>query len=969
MTSRLNRHPRGLCRPVLVMAIAILLLSSRISLAWTQEAHKQINFHATNTFFSSFASLDKYRLGPIDAAATSQPLKGIAVLSSSTFVDPVGPFGQYLVGERLLPLRNWIVMGGDWADEPHLYASVRHFYDPLKMSGEYYLTDQSWAHGTYDAPGIDAKTWGLTHPDNPFSFAKALHYYKRAMEISESATPTTFREESHFKLDMPLVPSTLDEERNIYLALAYRALGESMHMLADMVQPAHVRNDSHPLDEPIEDNTFSADVDVFANAEVDWRIGSMLASAGGELMYPDKLFTQVALFTNQSLLSNDTIDAAYYYPSLSELKVKEYEVESFRLTRKVKVFFAPFVNDEFPLAQERLSFHWFDPDQATLSRIGRLGTLGPYHVPGEFAEGYAEILMPIAIHANADLMHMFYPTMELRSEYYETEQPGASGGEVTEWLNIDGEMIHRVAEDPAWRDYGLSISYCGPGELVFATEGKVDRMIPLEFLNGKVQRVRGFSGAMTESPLRLRLNTNGEDLSAEDAYLALDAGQSVFLRVRAGSRIFDSAAYDLKPTEPRVVIQPRTAIGKMGATFSFSASTTPRGYYRLDWDLGDGNQLPAGQKDVSHVYGKPGEYNVTVEMYDKDGNLLAEDTARAIVEERGEASVTVEMPNTISGIQPFEVLVNIDDPVLAQRTTYIHVEEGNSRRTLHLYEGAPVKQEYFYDQIAPNYDHLDKLVMMARAAGVDTSTEGELKLTFYEVRQVDSRIYDAAITEMGKGGDRPWLPFAFTHEGKLYLHTRLAVVTREYEVVPARLEIDLPDYPLELRGFEPYYLDGVATWYDKSVLRYSLHYRSVYDGRDPAQIIQQMWDSRQSLVRSGRDEYARAMNIVATEWMSPEILARLNATHGYIEKDLSIPDSREGRTYLKTYYTLNFISQGNTCTLNLQRNTEVATADVDKTIAAVLEEVLSSAAGATLIPMEQGDNDSFHTVVEVNPDL
>ena len=52
----------------------------------------------------------------------------------------------------------------------HLYASVRHFYDPLALVKPY-LTDQFWAHGVlYEAPGIDAKTWGLDHTDNPFSF-------------------------------------------------------------------------------------------------------------------------------------------------------------------------------------------------------------------------------------------------------------------------------------------------------------------------------------------------------------------------------------------------------------------------------------------------------------------------------------------------------------------------------------------------------------------------------------------------------------------------------------------------------------------------------------------------------------------------------------------------------------------------------------------------------------------------------
>ena len=36
------------------------------------------------------------------------------------------------------------------------------------------------------------------------------------------------------------------QNRNKHMAFAYRALGETLHMIADMGCPAHVRDDSHP---------------------------------------------------------------------------------------------------------------------------------------------------------------------------------------------------------------------------------------------------------------------------------------------------------------------------------------------------------------------------------------------------------------------------------------------------------------------------------------------------------------------------------------------------------------------------------------------------------------------------------------------------------------------------------------------------------------------------------------------------
>ncbi len=78
-----------------------------------------------------------------------------------------------------------------------------------------------------------------------------------------------------------------------------------------------------------------------------------------------------------------------------------------------------------------LSFHWFDPEQSFVSdsrgqgKGGRaaaaaLRRLGPFQVP-TLRRRAGRILLPVAIHACADLMDLFYPTLELRAEYEEIE--------------------------------------------------------------------------------------------------------------------------------------------------------------------------------------------------------------------------------------------------------------------------------------------------------------------------------------------------------------------------------------------------------------------------------------------------------------------------------------------------------------------------------------------------------------------
>ena len=154
-----------------------------------------------------------------------------------------------------------------------------------------------------------------------------------------------------------------------------------------------------------------------------------LRSADGSLQTPAELFRQVALFTNQQFYSADTIydaaagvipanialeptmsparKAAYASPQFSDLLVQENEVKTWRGERTVRQLNAPLVNDEIPLAQERLSRVWFGPLAARATR--RSHAVRPYQVPPSFAYNQARVLIPVAIHACADLMHLFYP--------------------------------------------------------------------------------------------------------------------------------------------------------------------------------------------------------------------------------------------------------------------------------------------------------------------------------------------------------------------------------------------------------------------------------------------------------------------------------------------------------------------------------------------------------------------------------
>jgi len=644
------------------LALAMLAVGAPL-LGWNQKPHRQINFEATKVFFER---------------ATEEG----SDKSSTMFIKPVGGLAEaYQLGEGRHAMAAWITLGGDWADEPHLYASVRHFYDPLRLVrdsakrvGVAYLTDQYWAHGNYDSPAIDAVTWGLEHPDNPFCLKQGMVAYKLALETPEGLPPATSLVANHFKTNISLVPKDAADQRSLYLARAYRALGEAMHLIGDMTQPAHVRNDSHPMDEPIETGTYSSHAKLAAaNPLIDSRIQPFLASAGGVLQTPRALAHELAVFTNRYFYSMDTIYdkpsytwpnngmARYPSPQFSDLRVEKATIRGFVGPREVKRLFARVAGRDVPMAQERLAFHWFDPDHSLifgnkLETIGRASSvkskLGPYMIPSAFAREQAAVLLPVAIHACADLMDLFFPTLELQANYRpEGLASGAGGGAEAsgpQVISIEPTMVHHRKRDPAWEAFGLSIEYTGPGALVITQDGEVEATRKLHFKKGKLETIENAAGKMVEGPLRVYVPSGRGGLSGEQEFYAFERDQKLHLEIEAGSRRFESPPYEL---EHEVVIMPRIAVGPPGATFDFEAYARPEGHYRFEWEwpgMGEAVATEGSTSEVAPVLTEEGEYPFTVKLVHGDGTVLAEDRVTAWVEEE-EDELPTPTPNPEHG--------------------------------------------------------------------------------------------------------------------------------------------------------------------------------------------------------------------------------------------------------------------------------------------------------------------------------
>ncbi|MGI6782884.1 MAG: hypothetical protein ACOX5A_01545 [Aminivibrio sp.] len=666
---------------VFSVAVFGVLLPSSPAPGWDQPTHRQINLEAIRLFQSRTAGKEKFRLGPFSKEGLSERLRGVAVASSSLLVS------DFRSEEAEMSAQSWITSAGDWADEPHLYSSVRHFYDPLALSGVSYLTDQSEYHGLYDSPATDARTWGLTHPENPFNFSVALAAYKAALEVREDLPLPRAVSLAHFKTGLNLQPNDHEDQRKLHLSRAYRALGESMHMLGDMTQPAHVRNDSHPADEPVEAAIFPEHVRRAAAAPfIDPRIRPSLASAGGTLLPPSELFHAAASFVNGAFYSLDTIydkdsgvlpnnaeiaagvtpgsitmrGSFYPSPQIKDLAAERVKIQGFVGKREVRRFYGLFDSRRAAMMQDRLSFHWFDPDQSfmagfegALEKGGRaaaagLGKLGPFQIPHAFAAEQGQILLPVAIHAAADLIDLFYPTLELSAEYDEEEVPPAEeepSAVPARAIEILPSMKHLADKDPAWKEAGLSIEYSGPARLVIREKKEEILQRKVWFVKGRAALIEKKDGKMEKAPLKLFAAGSRGLSDEEELFYEIKPGQEAFIRIEAGSRVFESNPWKEKEKIEVSILPPRILVLELideasEAECGFGAAASREGAFTYEWDFGDGvlpvrdSPSPGGKSEQTCTYYglKPGDsFRPTVRLFDEKGRFLSEDSISVTV--------------------------------------------------------------------------------------------------------------------------------------------------------------------------------------------------------------------------------------------------------------------------------------------------------------------------------------------------
>ncbi|MBP7506433.1 MAG: IPT/TIG domain-containing protein [Prolixibacteraceae bacterium] len=302
----------------------------------------------------------------------------------------------------------WISEAGWMEDEPWGPASLCHFYDPIGIDGGYkYLTDCS---GKLEASpiikqvkeysSVEALSWAQDYPDHPFTWKIAKQCVVKALK------------EPDLKL------------REKYMALAYRCLGQVLHLVCDMGCPPHVRNDSHPpnfyvIGDPDIFEEVTKKLDVYTLWQ-DNPPSSSLKDKFNSFEKFEDLFVELATNTNENFFSGQTIVTDRYKPFVRPdnpypkpiMGVEQYNYEKHAYIADYNGVSVVMCKD---LVAVPFSF-----------LFGKDSVRGRPYLDAECVKSMAAAIYPNIAEAGANVIRMFVPPLKVEI----TEAKADSGGVV-----------------------------------------------------------------------------------------------------------------------------------------------------------------------------------------------------------------------------------------------------------------------------------------------------------------------------------------------------------------------------------------------------------------------------------------------------------------------------------------------------------------------------------------------------------
>ena len=265
-------------------AFVYIVLALVLSAYDNATMHRYINDAIVQTFLGNM---------PSDPALKNYSIQQSARVNGTG----VTAKGQYYIteGDLNFTFKEWLSHGGFSADEPEALQAMRHFYDPVGLDGgKKYLTDFPALLGLAN-PEVDLLSWALEHDGEVVNGTQGTHYLyqNNSWEDGKRSFAQAMQEKDPVK-------------QNKLMAHAWRCLGESLHALADVVCPVHVRNDGHPPGDadPLE-NAIRDIIYLPSDPQKYWDQSLIDKMKGRDSIR--QIFHDMALYTNQNFFTNQTI--------------------------------------------------------------------------------------------------------------------------------------------------------------------------------------------------------------------------------------------------------------------------------------------------------------------------------------------------------------------------------------------------------------------------------------------------------------------------------------------------------------------------------------------------------------------------------------------------------------------------------------------------------------------------------------
>ncbi len=427
-------------------AISYVVVAFLLTSYGNASSHLEINQLIIQKFNEVFLNT----LSPGEKYKNTLFVSTAGVTFPGTYIEQGGLFPKNLIEEqRELNPWAWISHGGFSADEPEIFASFRHFYDPTEREGNRYLhdhLDELDRKGIIDNPQIDHLKWALDHSEHQYNWKNG----KTAIISALQSEDKDFR----------------DEE----MAFAWRALGETLHMIADMGCPAHVRDDAHaaetftgyqlgspdPYEEIFEEISRAEGVkEIFNAGKTDPELKTVFRKATTleEIAHELAVYTNSNFFTHQTITGKDNPpiihpEKTYKSPTLEQC---EYIDEEYTYYKQIS-------GNNVKMCRD-----------IKYTMLGFKKSRGTPFIDKECTYSQAQAILPQIVEAGINVMNLFIPEMKVEIEKIDIEKN-----------ELKVKVIHKTNDE-----YPREINYNGKVTIYDAKTLK--KIIDVDCVDGVVE--------------------------------------------------------------------------------------------------------------------------------------------------------------------------------------------------------------------------------------------------------------------------------------------------------------------------------------------------------------------------------------------------------------------------------------------------------------------------------------------------